>query len=237
GRRPRPRPAGRGPGPGRRRRPAGGAGQPLRRRPDPAPHLRRGRRRNPSAGRRPGVRRSPVGGQGAPAAAVRAVGRPERGRAVSPHRMDFPWTNVMSTAPHIRIDSHRRYPYSAIDDRPTYEWPGGKRLAVHLSLNVEHFRFGGGIGNDYAVPQPGLNIRSYGWRDYGNRVGALRLLELADAYDFRYGLLVNSDVYAYCPGLIERFSARGHEIVGHGRTNSERQLDMSEEEETDCIRE
>ena len=96
----------------------------------------------------------------------------------------------------IRQDSHRRYAYSAIDDRPTYEWPGGKRLALHLSLNIEHVRFGAGIGNDYAVSQPGLNVRSYGWRDYGNRVGALRLLELADTYDLRYGLLVNSDVYS-----------------------------------------
>jgi peptidoglycan/xylan/chitin deacetylase (PgdA/CDA1 family) len=68
-------------------------------------------------------------------------------------------------------------------------------------------------------------------------VGAIRLLDLADAYDFKYGLLVNSDVYAYCPGLIERFSERGHEIVGHGRTDSERQIDMSEEEEISCIEE
>ncbi|MGE4450929.1 polysaccharide deacetylase family protein [Castellaniella sp.] len=143
----------------------------------------------------------------------------------------------MTTPREIRVDAHRRYPYSAISDRPTYEWPQGRRLALHLSLNIEHFRFGAGIGNDYAVPQPGLNVRSYGWRDYGNRVGAMRLLDLADAYGLRYGLLVNSDVYAYCPGLIERFSGKGHEIVGHGRTNSERQIDMSEEEEIACIRE
>lgn len=143
----------------------------------------------------------------------------------------------MTKQPEIRQDSHRRYAYSAIDDRPAYEWPGGKRLALHLSLNIEHFRFGAGSGNDYAVSQPGLNVRSYGWRDYGNRVGALRLLELADAYDLRYGLLVNSDVYSYCPGLIERFSSKGHEVVGHGRTNSERQIDMSEEEEIECLRE
>lgn len=137
----------------------------------------------------------------------------------------------------IRQDSHRRYQYSAIVDRPVYDWPGGKRLALHFSLNLEHFRFGAGIGNDYGVPQPQPNIRSYGWRDYGNRVGAFRLLELAEAYRFQYAALVNSDLYAYCPGLVERLSARGDEIVGHGRTDSERQIDMSEEEETACIEE
>jgi allantoinase len=132
---------------------------------------------------------------------------------------------------------HGRYQYSAIVERPTYEWPDGKRLAIHFSLNVEHFWFGTGIGNDYGVAQPQPNVRSYGWRDYGNRVGAFRLLDLAETYRFRYALLVNSDLYAYCPGLVERFSARGDEIVGHGRTNSERQIDMSEEEETACIAE
>lgn len=143
----------------------------------------------------------------------------------------------MDIHPSARIDTHRRYAYSAITDRPTYEWPGGKRLAIHFSLNVEHYRFGAGLGNDYGVPQPQPNVRSYGWRDYGNRVGAFRLLELADAYQFHYALLVNTNLYDYCPNLIERFSERGDEIVGHGRTNSERQIDMSEDEEISCIAE
>jgi peptidoglycan/xylan/chitin deacetylase (PgdA/CDA1 family) len=124
-----------------------------------------------------------------------------------------------------------------ISDRPVYEWPGGKRLAIHFSLNLEHFKFGEGIGNDYAVPQPQPNVRSYGWKDYGNRVGAIRLLELADRYEFNYGLLVNTDLYHYCPDLIRKFSGRGDEIVGHGRTNSERQIDMSMEDESSCIKE
>ena len=135
------------------------------------------------------------------------------------------------------LNSHGRYDYSPISRRADYSWPGGKRLAVHFCLNVEHFAFGEGLGNDYAVPHPQPNTRSYAWRDYGNRVGAWRLLELADTFAIPYGLLVNSALYDYCPEMIAAFRARGDEIVGHGRTNSERQSDMSPDAERACIEE
>jgi allantoinase len=135
------------------------------------------------------------------------------------------------------LRDHGRYDYSAISRRPDYSWPGGRRLAVHICLNVEHFAFGEGLGNDYAVPHPPPNSRSFGWRDYGNRVGAWRLLELADALDLPFALLVNTTLYDYCPDMVAAWSARGDEIVGHGRTNAERQADMSEAEERACINE
>ena len=133
--------------------------------------------------------------------------------------------------------AHGRYRHSSIIDRPTYEWPDGKRLAIHFSLNVEHFHFGQGIGNDYAVPQPQPNVRSYAWRDYGNRVGVWRLLELGNDLGLPYALLANTDIYDYCPDVIEAFRHRGDEIVAHGRTNSERQIDMTPAQELACIQE
>ncbi len=135
------------------------------------------------------------------------------------------------------LKSHGRYDYSAITERKDYSWPGGKRLAIHLCLNVEHFAFGEGLGNDYGSPQAQPNSRSFAWRDYGNRVGAWRLLELADAYDLPYGLLVNTELYDYCPQMVAAFSKRGDEIVGHGRTNAERQGDMALEAERGLIEE
>lgn len=135
------------------------------------------------------------------------------------------------------LKSHNRYAYSAIPDRADYSWPDGKRLAIHFSLNVEHFAFGEGLGNDYAASHPQPNSRSFAWRDYGNRVGAWRLLELANTYDFPYALLINTELYDYCPEMIAAFRARGDEIVSHGRTNAERQADMSYEQERACIQE
>ena len=135
------------------------------------------------------------------------------------------------------LKTHGRYDYSAITERKDYSWPGGKRLAVHLCLNVEHFAFGEGLGNDYGAPQAQPNARSFAWRDYGNRVGAWRLLELAEAYDLPYALLVNTELYDYCPQMVAAFSKRGDEIVGHGRSNSERQGILDEAAEALLIAE
>lgn len=45
------------------------------------------------------------------------------------------------------LKTHGRYDYSPISKRADYSWPEGKRLALHFSLNVEHFAFGQGLGN------------------------------------------------------------------------------------------
>ncbi|MCY4317601.1 MAG: polysaccharide deacetylase, partial [Alphaproteobacteria bacterium] len=37
------------------------------------------------------------------------------------------------------LNTHGRYNYSPISGRPHYEWPGGKRLAFYVAVNVEHF--------------------------------------------------------------------------------------------------
>jgi len=135
------------------------------------------------------------------------------------------------------LRSHDRYDYSPIRGRPDYTWPEGKRLAVHFCLNIEHFSFGEGLGNDYSVPQPQPNVRSYSWRDYGNRVGVWRLLELAEDYNLPYSALINTALYDYCPEVVAAFAQRGDEIVGHGRSNAERQSDMAPDVERRVIQE
>ncbi len=135
------------------------------------------------------------------------------------------------------LPSHDRYPFSAIVDRPDYSWPEGKRLAFYIALNVEHFAWGEPPGGDFSsVPLPPYH-RSYAWRDYGNRVGIWRLLELFEALDLPTCLLVNASVYDHCPRILEPFRNRGDEIVGHGRTNSQRQADLPEQEERQLIAE
>jgi allantoinase len=138
----------------------------------------------------------------------------------------------MSDTPH-----HGRYAYSALPHRPVYDWPGGKRLAVYLALNLEGFDFGRGLGAELAPGGPQPDVLNYAWRDWGNRVGAWRVKDTLDALGLPASVLVNSRLYAHCPGLIEAFRARGDEIVGHGRTNSERQGDLDEAGERALIAE
>ncbi len=133
--------------------------------------------------------------------------------------------------------SHGRYPYSAIANRPDYHWPDGKRLAVYLALNLEHFTFGEGLGAELVPGGPQPDVLNYAWRDYGNRVGVWRLLDLFESVHLPVSLLVNSAIYDYCPEVVAAFRSRGDEIVAHGRTNSERQGSLSATAEAALIAE
>lgn len=135
------------------------------------------------------------------------------------------------------LPSHNRYPYSAITDRPDYSWPGGKRLAVYIALNLEHFAFGEGLGAELAPGGGQPNVLNYAWRDYGNRVGVWRMLELFEDLNLPVAVLVNSEIYGYCPEVVAAFRDRNDEIVAHGRTNAERQSDLAEMEEAVLIAE
>jgi allantoinase len=129
------------------------------------------------------------------------------------------------------LKHHGRYPYSAIHRRPDYSWPGKKRLAVYIGFNVEHFDFGAGLGAALGPKSPEPDVLNHSWRDYGNRVGVWRCLELFDTLKIPVGALINTALYDYCPEVVEAHVKRGDELIGHGHTNSDRQGELSEEKE------
>ncbi|HYG55293.1 MAG TPA: polysaccharide deacetylase, partial [Burkholderiales bacterium] len=135
-----------------------------------------------------------------------------------------------------RLKSHGRYEYSAITRRKDYNWPGGKRLAVYIGFNLEHFAFGEGLGAALGPRSPEPDVLNFSWRDYGNRVGAWRCLELFEQLHLPVGVLVNTALYDYCPELVEAFVKRGDELIGHGHTNSERQGEMPEDAERELLK-
>jgi peptidoglycan/xylan/chitin deacetylase (PgdA/CDA1 family) len=137
----------------------------------------------------------------------------------------------------LTLSAHNRYDYAPITQRPAFEWPQGKGLAVYLGINLEHFAFGEGLGAELAPGGPQPDVLNYTWRDYGNRVGAWRMLELMDTLDMPATVLVNSEMYSFAPTLIAAHRARGDEVAGHGHSNSERQSTLSEAEETALIAE
>jgi len=135
------------------------------------------------------------------------------------------------------LPTHGRYDYHPWPMRQAYAWPGEARLAVYLGLNLEHFAFGEGLGAELAPGGPQPDVLNFAWRDYGNRVGAWRLLGLLDELALPATILLNSAMYDYAPALVAAHRARGDEIAGHGRTNSERQSVLPESEERALIAE
>jgi peptidoglycan/xylan/chitin deacetylase (PgdA/CDA1 family) len=119
----------------------------------------------------------------------------------------------------MRIDHF--YEYWPIIDRPDIEWPEGKRLAVYIALNIEHFEPGKpsvGILDKAAGRDP--DPANEGWRDYGNRVGLWRITDLLDRHGIRPSVLLNSDVCKYYPRIIDEGTRRNWSWVANGRNNS-----------------
>lgn len=131
---------------------------------------------------------------------------------------------------------HGRYAHSNIVDRPDFDWPDGKRLAVYLGVNLECFSFGTGQGAQLC-PGGTPDVLNYAWRDYGNRVGVWRMLDLFDRLQLPCTVLANSLMYRDAPGVVEAFRKRGDDIIAHGRTNAERQDSLSEADERALIEE
>src|ERR1700750_3172619 len=125
------------------------------------------------------------------------------------------------------------FPYSPIVRRPRLEWPGGGRIALWVVPNIEFFALEtrpGGLG-----PGKIPDIPIWAMRDYGNRVGVFRLMEVLDRYDIRATVALNSELCAEHPEILEEGNRRRWEGMGHNESNTRRLNDMAPEEEKRVI--
>ena len=110
----------------------------------------------------------------------------------------------------------RRYgpfAYSPIIDRPKRRWPNGARVALWVIPNIEFFALdeqvpaaAGGGGKAPDVP-------AWAARDYGNRVGVFRLMDVMSRYGVRGTVALNSDLCAEHPRIIERCGDLGWDFI------------------------
>jgi len=126
------------------------------------------------------------------------------------------------------------FPYSPIIRRPPLEWPGDARVALWVVPNIEFFSLEtrpGGLG-----PGKVPDIPVWAMRDYGNRVGVFRLMEVLDRYGVRATVALNSDICVYHPEIIEEGEKRHWEWMGHNQSNSRRLNEVPADEEPTIIR-
>lgn len=131
---------------------------------------------------------------------------------------------------------HDRYDYTPIHGRPSAPWPDGKRLAVYVAIGVEDYHFGDGQTEDLLQGVPAPDMVNTSWRDYGNRVGAFRLLDRLERLDIPATILLNTAVYESAPELMDEARRLGAEIVGHGISNSDSLEGMDEADERAYLR-
>lgn len=119
------------------------------------------------------------------------------------------------------------FAYQAIVDRPPIRWPNGAGLAVWIVPNIEHFHM-----ERFASPP---DIRNYSRRDYGNRVGIWRLMEVLEKHGIRGTVALNGEVVEHYPRIMEAVRELDWELMGHGMTNSILLPGLPLDEETDII--
>lgn len=124
------------------------------------------------------------------------------------------------------------FAYVPIRDRPPITWPGGARVALWVIPNIEFFALDaatpGGSGN---VP----DVSAWSKRDYGNRVGIFRMMEVMEKYGVRGTVALNADVCDHHPQIIEAARRLGWEFMGHCQTNTRRLCDVGAGEERALI--
>ena len=133
---------------------------------------------------------------------------------------------------------HDRFPYSAIVDRPKITWPNGARLALWVIPNIEHFLFDRPSTSITPITTRFVpDVLNYSWRDYGNRVGIWRMIDVMEKYKVKGTVALNSDVCEEYPRIIEAGKALSWEWMGHGKNNSMLMAERAESEERTMIRE
>jgi len=132
-----------------------------------------------------------------------------------------------------------RVDYSPITARPRLTWPGGARLAVWVVPNIEHYEYlpAKTRVRDPWPRQPHPDVLNYGIRDYGNRVGFWRTLEVLDRHEVRCTASLSLAVLEMYPEIVEAMEARRWEYMSHGLYNTRYHWNYGEQEERAAIAE
>src|SRR5690348_6804403 len=132
------------------------------------------------------------------------------------------------------------FKFSLINRRPRLTWPGQARVALWVIMNIEFFpldRAMPGDSNERPKGNEGTpQVRHWSQRDYGNRVGIVRLMDLLSAHGIRGTVALNSDICDHHPEIVEECVKLGWEFMGHNRTNTMRLNELPLDEERDTIR-
>ncbi|MFT6582391.1 MAG: peptidoglycan/xylan/chitin deacetylase (PgdA/CDA1 family) [Alphaproteobacteria bacterium] len=129
--------------------------------------------------------------------------------------------------------------YSPIPTRPKITWPNDARVALWVVPNIEHYEY---------APQPQRarnpwprtphpDVIGYGSKDYGNRVGVWRMIDVLDKHNVRGTVSLNMANFAHYPEIMRASEERDWSILCHGLYNTRYHWNYSEDEERAAIKE
>jgi peptidoglycan/xylan/chitin deacetylase (PgdA/CDA1 family) len=140
----------------------------------------------------------------------------------------------------LRGMDHDRYDWSIMARRDRIDWPDGAKIALWIVPALEWFPLD---MPDKPFQAPGGLVRPYPdyWnytlRDYGNRVGVFRLMQVLDHLGVKVSVAMNSALAERHPFLVDQVNKRGWEIIAHGVDMGHlHHGDLAKDEETELVR-
>lgn len=128
------------------------------------------------------------------------------------------------------------YDYWPYEKRPKIVWPEGKKLAFWIAPNIEYYEYDPPINPSRpGWPKPSPDVVGYSQRDWGNRIGHWRLMELMDKYDLRGSISLSVGLIDHHPEIIEACVARRWEFFSHGIYNTRYAYNMTHAQERALI--
>jgi allantoinase len=136
----------------------------------------------------------------------------------------------------MQKDDPGLYDYWPYKDRPKLEWPNGARVALWVAPNIEFYELDPPTNpKRTSWPRPTPAILPYAQRDYGNRAGHWRMMEVMDRCGVRGSVSLNVALCEHHPELIEECVRRDWEFYSHGIYNTRYCYDMDEAQERAII--
>lgn len=135
------------------------------------------------------------------------------------------------------IPPEQRLIHAPLPLRPKLTWPDGARLAVWVCPNIEHYEFiPAQRGPRDAWPRtPHPDILSYSLKDYGNRAGLWRMMEVMDAHGIRGSVSFSMAVGEMFPDILDAMLAREWDVFSHGLFNTRYHWGLTEAQEREEI--
>jgi allantoinase len=128
-----------------------------------------------------------------------------------------------------------RYAFVPFESRKPIRWPNDARVAVWIVPNVEFYELRPEAEKRWPRPVP--DVLNYSLRDYGNRAGLWRLMDVLDRFGLRATVSLNAGLCDRLPQVVQACVDRDWELLSHGTYNTQVLYGMSEEETATTIRE
>ena len=128
------------------------------------------------------------------------------------------------------------YSFRPYADRTKIEWPGGKKIAVWVSPNLEFYEIDPPTNpHRKAWTRPHPDVVGYSHRDYANRVGHWRMAEVMAKHGFPGSVSLSVALCQHIPEIVEHAADLGWEFFSHGIYNTRYSYGMDELQERAVI--